>query len=412
MRRRADLLLAAGLLAALALPAAGVCQVTYQQSSVNNQQSQIGDVLATGTLNVVTVDDATSTVTAMANGYSADVESGSLDVVSEQWAPDNVRANNTVTVGSYAGVVNMTTAATGNTGDANSLGFGDMTADIDQAVGNSEITANATLNGSGAYIGSANVNAQAVANSHGFSMVGGASEVAIEQSSGAVSQAEAEGEFRYTDGSVIFSAAAMSNNVTIGGTEGADQTYAINQSMYGDRTQASVLVAAANAQELTGTATAIANNVTAANQYNPFDITVSQENNGYVRAESDVYAYDFGSGSANAYGVGNSVVAGNQAIDMTMDVEQTNTGAVQTFAKFEGNGPYDAYGSSVAMGNASTGYACSTCASVLDVRNRQANSNLVTASSSITLTGEARSAIGVATAVGNSATYYISRPGS
>ena len=64
----------------------------------------------------------------------------------------------------------------------------------------------------------------------------------MDQFSGAITQAETNSQFRYTQGTASFSAAAISNNVTAYGTEGADQRYDIQQTMAGDRTQASVLV--------------------------------------------------------------------------------------------------------------------------------------------------------------------------
>lgn len=409
MRRSVDLLAASALVLCLAATGVAAQEVTYQQSSVDNQQSQTGDVLATGNLNVIDVDDISSTTTATGNGYSASVETGSLGVASEQWVDANITANNTVTVRDYAGQTNMLTAATGNSGDVNSLYYGDVQADVSQAVNTGRsVTATGRLVAASAEIGDASIGAQAIANSHAFGIVGGETRATVEQYSGAITQATTEGQFRYSQGSSTFSAAAMSNNLTVAGVEGSDQKYNVKQAMSGDRTQASVLVGAANAQEINGTATAVANNITASNEYNPFETTSDQFNGGYVRAEADMFAYDFGAASANAYGVGNSVVAGNLDADLTMNVNQTNTGAVQSFAKFEGNGGYDAYASSVSMGNAATGYACSSCANSINIVNRQANSNLVTANTTIGITGSNRSVTGVATAIGNSATYYVS----
>ena len=154
----------------------------------------------------------------------------------------------------------------------------------------------------------------------------------------------------------------------------------------------------------------MANNVAVTNEYNPLEVNTDQTNGGYLRAEADVYAYDFGAASANAYGVGNSVVAGNLDADLVLNTDQTNTGAIQSVAKFGGNGGYDAYGSSVSMGNAVTGYACSACENSIGVVNRQSNGNLVTADTTMAITGSNRSVVGSATAMGNSATYYVSRP--
>lgn len=409
MRRRADIL-AATAMAVLLAPCLAAAQVTYQQSSVNNQQDLFADVLSTGTLNVVQANQTTSTSTATGNGYSASASSGNLDVQSQQYVDADVRATNTVTVQDYS-PVSMTSAATGNSGDITSLGYGDVTGTISQSVENGRnVTASSILAASTAEIGESNVQSQAFANSQGFSVVGGETRAQVNQASGGITEAYTEGRYRWGQEAATFAASAISNNVTAAGIEGADQGYSISQSMTGDRTQASVLAVAANAQEINGAATAVANNIAATNEYNPLQIHAEQTNAGYVRAESDVYAFDFGAGTASAYGVGNSVVAGNLGADLDMNIDQSNTGAVQSFAKFEGNDGYDAYGSAVSIGNASTGYACSSCENAINVTNRQSNSNLVTASTTINIGGSNRSVVGTASAVGNSATYYVSRP--
>ncbi len=62
------------------------------------------------------------------------------------------------------------------------------------------------------------------------------------------------------------------------------------------------------------------------------------------------------------------------------------------------------------MGNAVTGYGCSTCHSKMTVTNRQTNSTDVSATSSVAMTSNNRAVNGVATAVGNTATFYVSQP--
>jgi hypothetical protein len=64
------------------------------------------------------------------------------------------------------------------------------------------------------------------------------------------------------------------------------------------------------------------------------------------------------------------------------------------------------------MGNSATGYACSSCGGTVGITSRQVNSGDVNATSTVNITGSGRSVAGVATAVGNSATYYSSRPGN
>ena len=407
------LLAAAALWSVMALaPAPARAQVSYELNDVNNRQSRSGDVIADGDLNVVDPDTVTSTRVATGNGYSASIYSGSLNVDTQQWVDGHVTAGQTVHVQDYAGTVTALSAATGNTGEANSYNYGDVQAQATQAIGTRTIAASASLDAPIAEITDASVSSQAIGNSHGFTMVGGAHAVTSDQYSSAITQADTQGQLRYSSGTTNFSATATSNNITAQGSEGAEPVYRLTQGMGGDRTQASVLVGASNVQETNGTATAVANNISVSNAYHPLDVRADQTNDGYVRAEADMNATAFGSGSANAYGVGNSTVAGNVAADIGLDNDQTNDGAVQSFARFNGAGGYDASSSSVAMGNAVTGYACSDCGGEFSARNRQSSSKTVSAAASVTISGHNRSVVSSATAIGNSATFYNSQPGS
>jgi hypothetical protein len=403
-------LLIAAAAVAILCPQLALAQVSYAPNNVTNRQSRTGDVIADGDLNVVDPDEVTSTRTATGNGYSANVENGSLNLDSQQWTDGNVTAGQTVNVQDYAGKVSALSAATGNTGEASTLYYGDMNADVTQAVGARSIGATTKLNALDAEVTDGSYASQAIANSHSFTMIGGAHDISDDQSSSATTQAYTEGLYRYSSGTNTFGATATSNNVTGSGTEGADSKYYLKQSMDGDRTQASVLVGASNAQEVNGTATAVANNISISNEYNHLNVATDQDNAGYVRAEADVNSDQFGAGTANAYGVGNSNVAGNLGQDLSLDNSQTNGGAVQSYASFNGDRGYDAYTSSVSMGNAVTGYACSSCDNTIGIRNNQSSSNLVSASSSTGITGHNRAVYSSATAIGNSATFYNSSP--
>jgi hypothetical protein len=124
--------------------------------------------------------------------------------------------------------------------------------------------------------------------------------------------------------------------------------------------------------------------------------------------------FQFGTGQATALGVGNSVLAGNQGPSTDLNNLQLNTGGIEAEASFTGDNGYDATSSATAMGNAAIGYACSQCGGVININNNQTTSGGgVEASSSTTITnlgGSNRSSTGIATAVGNSATFYVSKP--
>ena len=57
-----------------------------------------------------------------------------------------------------------------------------------------------------------------------------------------------------------------------------------------------------------------------------------------------------------------------------------------------------------------TGYACSQCGGDVNITNNQTNSGNVTANANATV-ASGRTAVVGANAVGNTATFYISRPG-
>ncbi len=95
-----------------------------------------------------------------------------------------------------------------------------------------------------------------------------------------------------------------------------------------------------------------------------------------------------------------------------MNNTQTNSGGVEVIASSGGSSGYDLASSATAMGNAVTGYACSACGGVMSVGNSQTNAADLSARSGISFDGAARSATSTATAVGNTATFYVSKPSS
>ena len=58
-------------------------------------------------------------------------------------------------------------------------------------------------------------------------------------------------------------------------------------------------------------ATATGNNVDATNTQGSLSVTDNQNNQSYVRAQAVETSFDYGGANVAAYGVGNSVMAGN-----------------------------------------------------------------------------------------------------
>ncbi len=129
-------------------------------------------------------------------------------------------------------------------------------------------------------------------------------------------------------------------------------------------------------------------------------------------ANSVVTGFQFGSGQASASGVGNSLMAANDGLATEVSNRQSNTNGTEATASFTGGAGFDAAASATAIANSATAFACSDCGGVLSVSNSQTNTGGVGAAASATITGSNRSVSGVATAVGNNASFYVSKPGS
>jgi len=380
---------------------------------VLNEQIQLGDVFAGQTLNVVDADGATTAVTtATGNALSGAVESGSLTLTSTQTLQGSVNATTALTAAGSAGnPATILTQATGNTGDAGAYGAS-LAASVGQTAGAGTVRAATTIDASNAAIyGGATVGATALSNSQAFAVQGGALQANVTQSGAGITEAEIGASVRYIPGPATFSASAVANNLSSAG-EDSVQTLTVGQSSTGARTQAAVFVAAGNAWNLTGAATATGANVSVSNAGASLDAAITQSNQSYVRAQSEVSAYDFGLGSAQAFAVGASSMAGNEGEMTLIDNLQTTSGGVEAVAAFTGHDGYDAYASATAIGNAATGYACADCGGAIEANNSQTNGSGVSATASVNVTGSNRATVGTANAVGNSATFYVTRPGS
>ena len=392
---------------------AGAAISQTADSTVTNNQIQLGDVFATQTLDVVSSSDqTTATTTATGNAFSGAVETGSVDVQSRQQMDGDATASTTLNgTGNIGLAVSLTTAATGNTGDAESLGAGALTGSFAQSTNVVSIAADSQVSAASAIAGDVSANSQAFANSQGLGVTGGSIDASVTQTSQATVQATGGGNVMYTPGTLTFTGTAVANNISTSGTD-STQSITASQLMTGASTQAYQQVGVGNAQTVTAAATATGNNFSAANQGANLNVVVEQENDSYTRAEAQLGSYEFGTSSAQAFGVGNSVLASNTGEQISLDNTQINIGGgIESIANSSGTDGYDISSSATAMGNAVTGFACTTCGGRMTIGNSQTNNANIGATSSLTVDGSARSSVGTATAVGNSATFYVSSPG-
>jgi hypothetical protein len=430
MRRLETILLAGTLLAIPMLPP--FSGVAISQSTVNNNQSVQTDITASQTLNVVdTSDSSTSIASATGNGMLSGTESGSLDVQSIQSMPANVTGNisavSHMTIQTNGGEVTSLAASTGNNyvdTSVGELGGGALTGNLSQSAGpNWTVKSETDFQAPNAQASDASIASQAIANSMGFSVSNATANVTTQQTNSATVDAEGGSELNggsgatlgNTMGTVAYSTAAVGNNLTGNGIGVASQTINTTQVANGPLVQAAGFVNVGNGQTVEGDATASANNVAVTNAGGPLVVVDSQENDThFTHAQSVASDFEFGTGQATAFGVGNSVLAGNQGPSTELDNTQVNTGGIQAQASFTGDAGFDATSSATAMGNAAIGFACSQCGGVISINNSQVTSGggvEADSTTSITnTTGNNRSTTGIATAVGNNGTFYVTHP--
>jgi len=410
-------------------------------STVSNSQTETGDTSSNGSLTINSVtNSASATTSAAGNALSGGIDSGQLDVESVQTLGGNYSAPTLgscttnvcsvthayISAGNISGPVVMTTASTGNEVSGTNNGALALTGNFSQSAGAVLITSETDFNAGNASLASVSASSQAIVNSVSFGLSGNASTTttanftAIQNSAATVdaetgSEPASGAQLQTTPGTAAFSTIAVANNVGDTGVGVAGQTINVTQTTTGNLTQAAGFVNIGTAQTVQGDATATANNISAINQGGPLTVTSDQTNSSFVFGDSVVTANQFGTGEATANGVGNSVIAGNAGPSTTLDNVQVNTGGIESSASFTATGgaiAYDASASATAMGNSATGYACSSCSGTINVVNNQTNSGGVDSFASATVNGPIKSSANVvSTAVGNNATFYVSKPG-
>ena len=382
-------------------------------SQVVNDQAQYGDVIASGQLDVVDQsDDTTAVTTATGNALTGQVVSGDLDVQSGQEMYGAASAETIVNVAvNGGGQTTVTTAVTGNTSDVGISGGGLLTGTFSQYSGTGGYTAHTQVNGDTAETGAVAFSNQAIANSAGFGITDSTADVTVSQANNSDVVANGGATFQYMPGDGYASSAVVGNNLTTATADATTQAVAFDQAIDAAIAQATFFASYGNSQNTVTNATASANNANLTNAGGSLDVTGSQTNNAYVRAQAEETSYDYGGATSVAYGVGNSVLAGNLGPALFLDNNQVNTGGgIESVASFSGNTGYDAQVSSTAMGNAVTGYACSNCQATIDVRSRQVNTADIGARSNVTVGNTGRSSRATTTAVGNTASFYVTTP--
>jgi hypothetical protein len=381
-------------------------------SQVVNQQVQLGDVFTEQTMNVVDVSDTISmTSAAMGNGASAsNATGGAMSFTSNQQLQGQVRSTGVLDAAGTMGLRTIvSTSATGNSVD-NGMDGGPLTAVVNQTSAAGVLARGQTEAAEGGAV-DFNDNTQAVANSYNLGLANASAGVRLVQTSQGDTMADGGAIIGLSSTAGLISAQAAANNASMTGVSGSAFRTVADQTSSGDLVQASKFGAYGQSYVTTTAASASANNLHATNQGGLLDVTNRQNNTSYVRAQAEETSAYFSAGTANAYGVGNSLMAGSLGPEVTIVNEQSNTeGGIEATAYYGGGTGYDATATATAMGNAATGYACSECSASLKASNNQFNGADVAAVARMSTTGPVRSAIGSAAAVGNNASYYVSAP--
>ena len=415
------------------LSAAATDQSVVSQNGVGDNtpspQVNLGDVFATQTLNVDTVSGATNAVTtATGNSLLVGADAGALDVHSAQsnaavdGSTGKITATTYLNVANGAGAATMITAATGNTAEADASDGAVLTSAFNQTANGAPIYAENDFYGPTANATSLVANAQAIANSVSLGTTSALTTSTIDQYHAASVDARNDHDVTgtaildYTAGTASFTSIALANNVTATGIDGSSQYIVSAQTTVGDHVKAGVIAYVTDAQTLQAATAVSANNFSASNDSGDLNVTSSQTNNSYTQADTALGSYEFGTADALSSGVGNSLLAANYGPTTELSNNQTNNAEVSSTATFSGGNSssdspsYDASASSSAIGNGATAFACSNCGGVIDIGSTQTNTNTINASSLVDITGSNRNVSATATAVGNSASFYVSKP--
>ena len=405
----------AGTIAATVLCAAAATEAAAQDGTiVLNQQLQLGDVFAGQTLNVVdSQDQVTVQTSAQGNSASGAVYNGSITVQSDQTMQGDTVATTDITLGGDTrGVVNATTQAGGNY-LAVSAYDASLTLDATQTTDDGLISATTEVGDSNARLhAGAAVGASAISNT--VAVYGQTSVVSgtIDQASSAIVRSFGRIESQYIPDEASVTSQAIANAIAVNSDNTSGQDLSIAQRSFGSFIEAEASANAANAWDLAARARATANQAVLYNEGGSVVTASDQRNSSFVRASALTTAYDYGRAEAYARGAANELSVGNNDIYVQIDNTQFNTGGVDVISTFSGTNGYDVSVGADAVGNSVTGYACSECEGYLQAGNTQTSTGDVSAVANTTVAGSNRSVITGANAVGNSASFYVSRPGN
>ena len=392
---------------------AGVATSQTLPTQGTNDQLNVGGLFADQTLNVVTADEGvTATTTAGANTFGMTVNGADGGLTSNQVNQGVVSAHGVVNVsGAMGDSSNVTTTAVGNSGTATAA-YGTFSGFMVQT-NSAAVTARSQIEAETAQAGDVVESSLAAGNTQGLLLVNGSMGARVSQNNQADVAADGGAIIQYVGGTAVIAGTAAGNNIDLTGANQSAARVITDQNNGAANVTATKFAAYGNSNLTTTAATASGNNLNAANEGTLLDVASHQYNTAYVRAQAEASSYQFGGAQATAYGVGNSAMASNaNGPGLVLDNVQVNDGGgVEVIASFDGNSGYDAGANATAIGNAVSGYVCNQCGGTMTATNSQSNNVDVSARSTVTIAGGARSVVGISTATGNNATFSVTSPG-
>lgn len=376
-------------------------------SPVVNDQLQLGDVFTTQVLDVEAAPDGLD-----ASGAAV----GNIATVTGQNSAIKVRSDQDLQA--YVGAVTSTTVTAGAgpsysvvaTANGNSLTAGtccdytDVGA-MQRIAPDKDVTA-FSYNGLGGAVENVSIDAAAVGNTTGLLATDGYIQATVDQSHQGTTHARAEGEIEQASGNIGLSATAVTNDVTVDAYRSLVDL-AVVQSKEGYGSIAVVDAKIGSGADITGMATATANNINIATGGDSVWHSADQLANGAVIAETTLGIGAWtGTAQAIAYGVGNTILVDNDGPEVALGIVQDNYGEVTGKASIVGTTGGDAYVEASAVGNAISALACGQCGGGIGAESVQTTYGPVRAVGSATI-GAGRAVQAKATAIGNSANYEV-----
>jgi hypothetical protein len=396
--------------AALALIPAVASAQHAPAYNVLNGQVQLNDVMGVLNVHVANANGLAGTSTAAGNNMAAKAVERNMNVTSTQTLNGNVGANTTIVAGAARGTTLGTAVAAGNTAQVEGC-CAVTTSDVNQITTYGRtVDANSVVRtGSSDTLASA---AQSTGNTFAGWTANGATNGFAGQYNGATVNANSVIEACCNNTSATSGAVAAANSARWGG-ESATIYANVDQKNYAD-VNATSRVAIHSGTNVTSAAAAGGNLAEIQNKWGYAQMDGYQENNNRINAASVVQLGDWGGFAVSgANSIGNSALVSNLGSDVTMSMSQYNNGPVTSFAMLEGNSSRGGVGavSSMATGNAITGYACASCGGAgvkVEGYSTQVNNAAVTAATYVNV-GTAGMINASATAIGNSATFIAQR---